>query len=170
MKEKSKSSSDEFETLFEQYFDRIDSYLLSLCHNEHLAEELTQETFFQILKSLPNYRGESSLFTWMCRIAKNVWYQYLRKEKKISKVSLEEGLPVTAKGTSIEDACVLQESKIRLYQNIRLLNEQMKEVMLMRLSGYLSFKEIGEIFGRSEAWARVTYHRARMILEEKENE
>lgn len=170
MKEKSKPSPDEFETLFEEYFNRIYSYLLSLCHNEHLAEELTQETFFQILKSLPSYRGKSSLFTWMCQIARNVWYQYLRKENKISKVSLDEGSPLTAEDISIEDACILQESKIRLYQNIRLLNEQMKEVVLMRLSGYLSFKEIGEIFGRSEAWARVTYHRARMILEEKENE
>ena len=87
MKEKNKPSSDEFEALFEQHFSRIYSYLLSLCHNEHLAEELTQETFFQILKSLPNYRGESSLLTWMCQIAKNVWYQYLRKECKITKVS-----------------------------------------------------------------------------------
>lgn len=170
MKEKGKPSPDKFETLFEQHFDRIYSYLLSLCHNEQLAEELTQETFFQILKSLPSYRGESSLFTWMCQIARNVWYQYLRKENKISKVNLDEGSPLTAEGISIEDACILQESKIRLYQNIRLLNGQMKEVVLMRLSGYLSFKEIGEIFGRSEAWARVTYHRARMILEEKENE
>lgn len=169
MKGKSKPSPDEFEALFERHFDRIYSYLLSLCHNDQLAEELTQETFFQILKSLPNYRGESSLLTWMCQIAKNVWYQYLRKESKISKVSWED-LPLTAEGMSIEDACILQESKIRLYQNIRLLNEQMKEVILMRLSGYLSFKEIGEVFGKSEAWARVTYHRARMILEEKENE
>lgn len=153
MKErKNKSSSDEFDDIFEQYFDRIYSYLLSLCHNEHLAEELTQETFFQILKSLPNYRGESSILTWMCQIAKNVRYQYLRKEGRISTVSLDENLPLAAESMSAEDACILQESKIRLYQNIHLLNEQMKEVVLMRLSGYLSFKEIGEIFGRSEAW------------------
>ncbi len=159
-------SNMEFEQIFQQYFNSIYLYLLSICRNELLAEELTQETFFQVLKSLPTFRGECKLYTWMCQIAKNVWLQYLRKEKKIVKVPIEENI-LSLQTQSLEDAYILQDEIIQLYQNIRLLDEQMSEVVLMRLSGYLSFRDIGEIFGKSESWARVTYHRARIILKEE---
>ena len=160
-------SSKEFEQIFEEYFSNVYGYLISFCQNEHIAEELTQETFFQVLKSLPNFRGECSLLTWLCQIAKNVWYQYLRKGNKHSKATVEIDDELIFQGLSTEESYILRESKISLYQNIRLLDEQMKEVVLMRISGYLSFEEIGEIFGKSASWARVTYHRARLILQEE---
>lgn len=94
---------------------------------------MTQETFFQVLKSLPNFRGECSLLTWLCQIAKNVWYQHLRKGSKHSKATVEMDGELIFQGLSTEEGYILRESKISLYQNIRLLDNQMKEVVYVYL-------------------------------------
>ena len=67
--------------VYEKYFTVVYRYLLSLSHNTHIAEELTQETFFKALKKVDDFRGECDLRIWLCQISKNTYYDYLKKNK-----------------------------------------------------------------------------------------
>lgn len=139
-------------------------YLCTLCHDEQLAEELTQETFYQALRSCERFDGSCKVSTWLCQIAKHLWYRELEQRKRKGTVPLEEDwIAATA---SIEEQTVLREDVVKLFHRVHRLSGEAKEVFLLRLSGELSFRQIGEIFGRSENWARVTYYRAKQKVTE----
>lgn len=134
-------------------------YLRSLCHNDQLAEELTQETFYQAVRSATRYDGSCKVSTWLCQIAKHLWYRELRRRQRCPLAPQREGdLPATS---SAEEEVLGQEETLRLYRLAHILSEPAREVFLLRTAGGLSFREIGEIVGRSENWARVTFYRAK---------
>ena len=138
-------------------------FLVSITRDQQLAEELTQETFYQAVKSADRYDATSTLSTWLCQIAKHLWLQELdRRRRKGLPVQLEESLTATD-DTPIEHL-VSADEKIAVFKVIHQLNEVSKEVVLLRLNGEFSFKAIGEIFGKSENWARVTYYRAKQKI------
>ena len=99
-----------------------------------------------------------------------MWYDELKKSKKIKEISEEEYLSIQTK-IDMEENIIFKENKKTLYQRIDNLNEQMKSVIYLRIIGDLSFKEIGEILGKTENWARITFYRGKEKLkEEKEYE
>ncbi len=136
-------------------------YLLHLSHDAGIAEELTQETFFQASKTMRKFRGDSKVSVWLCQIAKRIWYKQLEK-KKNNLLSIDDCYGL-ASDINIEDAYWKREEKILLYRAIHLLKPLMREVVYLRLEDF-SFKEIGEIVGESENWARVNYYRARQNI------
>ena len=144
--------------IYEQYFTIVYRYLLSLSHNTHIAEELTQETFF-------DFRGECDLRVWLCQISKNTYYDYLKKNKKYAPESQEE-----TEDTFVPD--LLQnfsdkETAFQVHKVLHRLAEPYKEVFSLRVFGELSFSDISDLFGKSESWARVTYYRAKKMIVEK---
>lgn len=143
-------------------------YILSLVHNEDLAEELTQETFFQAMKTINNYRGECKPSVWLCQIAKHVWYHYLAKNKKWNFVSLDQICPDIPNDFDVVSQIINDEDKLNFYKRLQKLDNPMKEIVYLRIEGDLSFSEIGEIMNRSENWARVTFYRAKKKLMEGE--
>lgn len=145
--------------MYEENAMPVYRYLFSMCGNAHDAEEMTAETFCRALKSIERYNGECQLQSWLFQIAKHVWYQELRKRER-KQVSLEDTEPMAAPG-DLEGAVESKEGKIELYRRIRTLDELTREVIYLRLSGDLSFKEIGEILGKTENWARVTFYRGK---------
>ena len=150
------------EIIYQQHAQTVFKYLLSLTNNADTAEELTQETFYRAIYSIGNYDGSCKISVWLCQIAKHIWYQELkRREQKPSNELDEDILP---KVGSPEDEYVASQSKISLYRSLHNLEEPMRSVMLLRLSGELSYKEIGEILEKSENWARVTYYRGKQKL------
>jgi RNA polymerase sigma factor (sigma-70 family) len=154
----------ELTEVYEQYADQVFKYLLVLCRNVDIAEELTQETFYQAVRSIDSYNGECKMSVWLCQIAKYTYYKYVDKQVKQPQSSdLLNQLP------SVENNLIESESKIALYRMIHLLEEPYKEIVLLRILGSLTFKEIGEIHLKNENWARVTYHRAKLKLREREN-
>lgn len=155
----------DMDQIYRQYMVQIYKYLFSLCHNQHLAEELTQETFFQALKSINNFRGECKLYVWLCQIAKRVWIKDFEKKKREKNVEINDNIP-SPQGT-VENDLILHSEKMSLFKKMHSLPEQTKEVMYLRLSGEFSFREIGEIMGKDETWARVTYYRGRQKLREE---
>ena len=155
--------------VYEQYFTVVYRYLLSLSHNTHIAEELTQETFFKALKKVDDFRGDCDLRVWLCQISKNTYYDYLKKNKKYVPESQEETEDIFT--SDLLQNFSDKETAFQVHQVLHRLSEPYKEVFSLRTFGELTFREIGMLFGKSENWARVTYYRARVkIREELEHE
>lgn len=150
----------DIEKLYKTYYMKIYSYIMTIIKDVVEAEELTQETFYKAIKS--SYRGDASEFTWLCAIAKNVCYDYLKKSNKLENLDSD----ISSENT-IESMIVNKESTLRIHMVLHELSEPYKEVFSLRIFGELSFKEIGQIFNKSENWARVTYHRARLKIQDK---
>ncbi|MGE7602547.1 RNA polymerase sigma factor [Peribacillus sp. NPDC097675] len=149
--------------IYDRYEQDVFKYLMCLCRNVDLSEELTQETFYQAVKSIDRYNGECKMSVWLCQIAKHTYYKYLEKNKKEQRDAVQDHIL----HTSPETEFIHSEDKIALYRIIHLLEEPYKEVLLLRILGDLSFKEIGEIQMKNENWARVTFYRAKLKLKER---
>lgn len=152
----------DMEQTYKEHARSVFKYLLSLSHDESLAEELTQETFYRAVYSIEKYDGSCKISVWLCQIAKHIWYQELEKRKRIKTEELTE--EITSSDLSLEDRSILFKDKMELYKAINMLSEPMKDVVYMRLSGEFSFSEIGEILGKSENWARTTFYRAKQKI------
>ncbi len=153
---------ENFEEIYEEYFDLIFGFVLSLCCDKSLAEEVTQESFFKALRSIDKFRGDCKLSVWLCQIAKNTLGTELKKRKRYTEKA-GDALP---DHETMEEMLMKKETVKELHFLLHDLVEPYKEVFWMRTFGELSFREIGEIFGKTESWARVTYHRARLKLKE----
>lgn len=136
-------------------------YLLSLTHDENLSEELTQETFYQAVRCSSKYDGSCKVLTWLCAIAKNQLYVYYRKHPKTEE--LIEQFEIQ----SPESDVISEISHIELLKQLHLLNEPVREIIYLRIFGDASFKEIGEVFDKSENWARVTFYRGKEKLKKE---
>ena len=156
-----------FDEIYESYFDAVYRYVLSLSRNPHAAEEITQETFFKALRSLDKFRGDSSVKSWLCAIAKNIWISEQRKRKA---QPIDEASSLPDPGISPEESIVRQDESMRIHRLLHRLEEPYREVFTLRTLGQLSFRDIGEIFGKSENWACVVYHRARAKIKEEMEE
>lgn len=153
---------EDFEKVYAEYFDLIFGFVLSLCHDETLAEEVTQESFFKALKSIDKFRGDCKLSVWLCQIAKNTLNTELQKRKRY----IDTDEIILPDSETPEELLVRKETAKELHLLLHDLPDPYKEVFWMRTFGELSFREIGEIFRKTESWARVTYHRARLKLKE----
>ncbi len=150
--------------IYEQYFETVYGYLYTLTGgNPDAAEELTQETFYRATKKISEFRGDSKLSTWLCQIAKFTYYQSIDKKKRLKEVPFDDTFEAAAP-SSTENEIEEAEAKVNVYKAISALGSPMKDVVLLRLTGDLSFKEIGDILNKSENWARVNFYRAKQIL------
>lgn len=153
----------EFEKIYREYFRDVELYLMALCKDAHLSEELTAQTFFKAMEALPKFRGDCDVRTWLCAIAKNCYLNYLRSKKQT--LSLEE-LQMTASGPTVEELVMDANQAMAVHRVLHSLPEPYKEVFSLRVFGQLSFSAIGELFGKNQNWACVTYHRARQKIQD----
>ena len=158
----------DIEKIYSEYMPQVYRYLFSLCHDSNLAEELTQETFFQALKSIGNFRGDCKLYVWLCQIAKHVWIKDLKRRKRED--TYEHSQEKLVSSDSPEAHVLRKEQMMDMYKLLHELNERMREVMYLRIDGNFSFREIGEIMGKDENWARVTYYRGKLQLRRESDE
>ena len=154
----------DFQEVYKLYFRDVYRYALSLCRNESVAEEITQETFYKALEKLSSFDGKCKLSVWLCQIAKNTYISMCRKDKRLDPNADTALLPCDG---NIEDAFSDRETAFAIHRVLHALDEPYKEVFSLRAFGELSFKQIAELFGRTETWARVTYHRARLKIKEE---
>lgn len=152
----------EIEKIYEEYFEVVNKYLFCLTHDSNIAEELTQETFYKAIKKIDKFKGECKIQVWLCQIAKNLWYDEIKKNKR--ERSIEEETIEAKENT--EKMVILNDEKIELFKKMQNLDEKTKEVIYLRLTGDLSFKEIGDILNKTENWARVTFYRGKQKLKE----
>ena len=150
----------DFEAVYRQYFADVYKYALALSRDEQTAEEVTQETFFKALTAIDSFRGDCQLRVWLCQIARNQYLTLCRERKKFTDAEPEPG------DSGIEEGFADREDARRLHILLHAMPEPYKEVFSLRTFGELPFSQIGELFGKTESWARVTYFRARRKLKE----
>lgn len=155
-------TNSQFETIYKSYFDYVYRYLLRLCKDKDIAEELTGETFFKALKAIDNFRGESDIGTWLCQIARNSYFRYIKNLKDSREITeADEAALMADSGINIERQLVDGETSMDIYKAMAGIEEPYKSVFCFRVLGELSFRQIGEIYGKTENWACVTYHRGK---------
>ncbi len=161
---------DSMEEIYRMHGKTVYGFLLTRTGNPDTAEELTQETFCRALKQVNRFRGDSSVSTWLCGIAKNVWLEYVKKRKRQQDSELSWEDPGAGELAGRADSCSVQDSHMLMWENMEILKilhslkEPVRETMYLRLIGNLTFAQIGEIMGRSENWARVTFYRGKEIV------
>ena len=155
----------DIEKIYEDYFETVNKYLFCLTHNNDISEELTQETFYKAVKKINTYDGECKMSVWLCQIAKNLWYDECRKNKRYKNIE-DADLLDEAEIITIEEKVISEEERVSLYKKMQKLDNKTREVMYLRISGELSFKEIGIILNKTENWARVTFYRGKNQLKE----
>ena len=154
----------EFEDTYNLYFKDVFLYIYSLSGDKHIAEDITSETFMKAIQSIDSFKGNCDIRVWLCQIAKNSYFSYLRKIKKFVDI---EALPEKADDQDVEQIISSAETSMKIHEVLHNLGEPYKEVFSLRVFGELSFKQIAYLFGKSENWACVTYHRARKKIKER---
>lgn len=153
----------EFEEIYSKYYASIYNYLLSITKDSYIAEEITQETFYKALKSINKYDPNYKMFTWLCNIGKNTYYSMYKKNKKLEEL---DDYSIDSE-SDIINKIIESETNEELLKIIHNLEEPYKEVFTLRVYGNLSFKQIGNIFDKTESWARVTFYRSKVKIKEK---
>ena len=157
---------EEFEKIYIRYFNDVFFFLKKLSKDENIAEEITSETFFKAMRSIDSFRGETDIRVWLCQIAKNCYFSHLKKQQRVVDI---DSLELTDDKDTIEEQILSRSDAMQIHLLLHNLDEPYKEVFMLRVFGELSFKQIAEIFQKTDNWACVTYHRARnKILEQME--
>ena len=152
---------DDMSAVYQQHARTVYKFLLSQCHDPDLAEELTQETFYQAVRSVDRFDGSCKVSVWLCQIARHLWYQHLRRHRR--EVPMPEAVPEPPV-PSAEEHLLEQAGRLDLLRQVHGLPEPQREVVYLRAFGGLSFREIGDVLGKTETWARVTFYRGKEKL------
>ena len=147
-----------FQTIYDSCAAPLYRFLLSLSGSEDMARELLQETFYRALRSIDKFEGRSSVYTWLCQIGKNVWLKECRRRQRYRPLEDAEGAP------SPEEEIVARDECRRIRLALEGLEEPYREVFVLHAVGGVKLKEIADIFGKSESWARVTYFRTKQKI------
>jgi len=153
----------DFEQVYKEHFNEVYKYVLSLTRNEAVAEEVTQETFFKAMQKIDQFNGSCKLYVWLCQIAKNTYFSLYEKQKRYT---TEESTDLADTRFDIEKDYLDKEASRRLHYLLHNLNEPYKEVFTLRVFGELPFFHIGELFGKTDSWARLIFYRAKKQLQE----
>ena len=156
---------NDFEKIYNDYFKLVYKYLLFLTNNADISEDLAQETFYKAITKIHTFKNKSKISTWLCQIAKNLLLNEVRHNKKINIIPLSDNENLK-NYYIVEDYIILNDEKRKLYNEIEKLDKTTRLVILYRIHGNLSFKEIGDLFNKSENWARTTFFRGKENLKE----
>lgn len=157
----------DFEKVYKEYFNDVYLYIKRLSGDEHIAEEITSETFFKALKSIDSFRGDCEIRVWLCQIAKNSFYTYIKKNSKIQNVEETELVNLPDNNNNVADEVTSKLQAFEIQKVLHEIDEPYREVFMWRVYAELSFKEIAGIFNKNENWACVTYHRARNQIKKR---
>ena len=153
----------DFGEIYTEHFSGVYKYVLTLCRNEGIAEEVTQETFFKAMRHIDQFNGSCKLYVWLCQIAKNTYFS-LSKKQKLMTPDVDADFPDIT--IDLEKNYFDKEAAMRLHVLLHNLNEPYKEVFTLRIFGELPFSQIGELFGKTDSWARLIFYRAKKQLQE----
>ena len=157
----------DFEEIYKKHFSNVYRYILKLSGDQYIAEEITSETFLKAIKSIDSFRGECEIRVWLCQIAKNCYFSYIKKHTPERNGELNEAVLSLPEEKSISDKIQERSEALRVQKILFELGDPYKDVFMWRFYAELSFKEIGMIYGKSENWACVTYHRTRKMIKER---
>ena len=151
-------------TIYEQYAILIKKYIFRITQDMDLAEDIMQETFVVAITQINNFRGDCDIFVWLCSIAKKILYKKTKKESWSSFISIDD--LNLSDDKLLEEQFITNDNKLKLFEALQKLDPYTREVMYLRLTGELTFKEIGQILHKSESWAKVTFFRGKQKIKE----
>ncbi len=157
----------DFEEIYKKHFSDVYRYILKLSGDQYIAEEITSETFLKAIKSIDSFRGDCEIRVWLCQIAKNCYFSYIKKHSPERNEELNESALSLSEEKSLSDKVQERAEALRVQKILFELGDPYKDVFMWRFYAELSFKEIGMIYGKSENWACVTYHRTRKMIIER---
>ena len=146
-----------------EHFSDVYKYVLTLCRNEGIAEEVTQETFFKAMRHIDQFNGSCKLYVWLCQIAKNTYFSLSKQQRRMA-LDIDADFPDIT--SDLEKDYLDKDAARRLHILLHNLNEPYKEIFTLRVFGDLSFSQIGELFGNTDSWARLIFYRAKKQLQE----
>ena len=154
----------EFDIIYQEYAEKLYKFTVKLCGDSHIAEDIVQTTFLKAFESADKFKGNCQVYTWLCTIARNEYFNYI-KRKDNKNISSDE-TPEISDDESIYKSLEDKEQSMIIHKAIHLMNEPYREILTLRIMGELSFSQIGCVFDKSENWARVTFFRAKNKLVE----
>ena len=160
---------EDFEAIYQEYYQRVFAFLFKMCQDRDLSEELTQESFYQALKSFHRYDGSCSLFTWLAAIAKNTYFKHLRKTagRSVDLIDTEDSAVTGAEENDPAEVLEKRAELEALRHIIDQLPEKYRDVVILRIYGDLPFAEISKILKISESSAKVLFYRAKNQIREE---
>ena len=156
----------DIEEVYKEHYRIVYKYLMCLTNNADLSEELTQETFYKMIKKIDKFKGKAKISVWLCEIAKNLYFDELRKNRKRKKVELD--FNNIQSDLNIEEDFIEKEETENISKEVEKLDEEIRRVIFLRLNSDMSFKEIGQVLGKTETWARVNFYRGKQKVKEGE--
>lgn len=157
---------ENIEEIYEKYASLIKNYIYTITENDNLAEDIMQETFIVAINQIDKFRGDCEISVWLRSIAKKILYKETKKNKFENTVSIDE--IEISDNKKIDENYIPKENKVTIYKTLQKLDINTREVMYLRITGELSFKEIGQILNKSENWARVTFFRGKQKLDKED--
>ena len=154
------------EELYRQNAKIVYYYIYSLCRDKELAEDLTQDTFLRAFQAIDSFDGSCKLSTWLCQIGKHLLYQTWAKQKREIPTAWDD-TPANGNAGVHRDAAEEAIAKVELaevLEELKALPSAMREVIYLRTMSDLSYREIGQMLGKSETWARVNFYRGKELL------
>jgi RNA polymerase sigma-70 factor (ECF subfamily) len=153
----------DFGEIYTEYFTDVYKYVLSLSRDKAIAEDVTQETFFKAMQKIGQFNGSCKLYVWLCQIAKNTYFTlYMKQSRIVSSTDTE----LTDTAPDLEETYLDKDMARRLHIHLHNMGEPYKEVFTLRVFGELPFSQIGELFGKTDSWARLVFYRAKKQLQE----
>lgn len=156
----------DFETIFTEYFARVYRFARRLTGSDHAAEELTQQTFFKALKKIDSFDERSDPATWLCSIAKHEFLSGKRRHRE-TPFAPDDEMFYSVSDPGIDSGYARREETLRLHLHLHQMQEPYREVFMLRVFGELSYNQIAGLFDKTTSWARVTYYRAKLELQQK---
>ncbi len=154
----------EFEEIYRTYFGDVYRYIRRLSGSESIADEVTSDTFFKAMRAIGGFKGNCDIRVWLCQIAKNCYYTYLKKSAKTDTLEDDELLKLPCFDPTAEEQIINRDEAEKIRRVLHTLPETYKEVFMWRVFAELNFAQIGQLFGKSDNWACVTYHRAKEMI------
>lgn len=154
------------DSIYKKYCKCVYNFLYKLTNDIELSEELTQETFYTAIKKINTLNKKESIRTWLYQIAKNKWKDYLKKNKKAN-IDLDENtVENLVANYDIEEDMIAKDNIIEFYKKIHMLDIDTREIIYLKIIRNFTFKEISQILGKNEEWARTKFYRGKLKLKE----
>jgi len=160
----------EIEEIYKKYANLVYKYIFCISKNYSLSEEIMQETFVIAVEKIHTFKGNCKISTWLCQIAKFLYYKKIKKETKYQFLSLEKLNNTTIVDTQIDEKLIQDEEKIELLKKIQKLDKETANIMYLRILGNLEYSEIAEITGKTSSWCRTIFFRGKEKIKEVKNE
>lgn len=150
------------EEIYNKYANAIKKYIFYVTKDITLAEDIMQETFIVAINEINKFRGDCEISVWLFSIAKKILYKKTKKSNIINMISIDECELTDNK--ILEEEYISKDNKLKLFEALQKLDSNTREVIYLRLTGDLTFKEIGKILNKTESWAKVTFFRGKQKL------